>query len=92
VAIWQTAPTDALRWRAMIAVELVTPLVDLRTPVALPDGDLGELRCHLADLVTVLSWDARRKSWWPGLLDALLALLGDLGAELEGAGKGRAAA
>lgn len=82
VALWALAPTEALGWRCSIAVELAAPLVRDQELIPLPHADLAELRLHLAQLFTVLHWDARGRRWWPVLAGALAALLDDLDAEV----------
>lgn len=83
VALWQVAPNEALSWRVMSAVEVLTPLLDHDQELtALPAGDLAELRLRLAQAYTVLHWDARERRWWPVLAAALAALLDDLDREV----------
>lgn len=83
VALWQVAPNEALAWRVMAAVEMLTPVLDHHQEITpLPAGDLAELRLRLAQAYTVLHWDARNRRWWPRLALALSALLDDLDAEV----------
>jgi hypothetical protein len=82
-ALWTVAPNEALQWRAACAFELALPLVDQdQEMIPIPSGDLAELRLRLAQLYTVLHWNARGRRWWPTLAAAMNSLLNDLDAEV----------
>lgn len=81
-ALWTLAPNEALGWRVSCAFELAAPLVGDEEMIPLPQGDLAELRLRLAQLYTVLHWDARERRWWPVMAAVLLSLLDDLDAEV----------
>lgn len=81
--LWAAAPTGALQWRAAQAFDLAAPLVSDGEMIDLLSGDLAELRLRLAQLYTVLHWDARGRRWWPALARGLSSLLVDLEGELR---------